>query len=62
MASSRQAITTVQPWSIKALVVHRPTPDEAPVTMASGADGEEDGLLVMERMLKGWERIQAEAK
>ncbi len=30
--------------------------------MASGADEEEDGLLVMERMLKGWERLQAEAK
>ena len=29
----RQAITTVQPWSIKALVVHNPTPEEAPVTI-----------------------------
>jgi hypothetical protein len=47
LALSRQAITTVQPWSIKALVVHNPTPEEAPVTMASGADAEGDGLLVM---------------
>ena len=30
--------------------------------MASGADEEGDGLLVMERVLREWERLQAEAK
>ena len=30
--------------------------------MASGADEEGDGLLVMEQVLREWERLQAEAK